>query len=300
MKVLVTEPIRKTVSAVTGVFDAISARPCAANDSSDPSRTTPTARPTAGQRLAIPAKTDASSTPPRCSGRAANRGERPIGGRANVPGRPPGSAGRRRVMLMERLSADDQVMLWPDALWPQEIGAVAVLDGGCLLDRDGQVRIDAGTGVGQIAAASRSAVPATVLHTGASARRSTVDRRAVLRRRPAREGRPRGRARRRGHPAAGRRAAAPAATGPLPAAVADGPAARSPGRPGRPIRQGAPRDRGRHRRHRHHRGPSSMPLPEPPAPRVGATVVGRGRHRPYAELSWTTSASARRARPATR
>jgi diacylglycerol O-acyltransferase len=29
---------------------------------------------------------------------------------------------------MERMSADDQVMLWPDALWPQEIGAIAILD----------------------------------------------------------------------------------------------------------------------------------------------------------------------------
>ena len=44
---------------------------------------------------------------------------------------------------MERLSADDEVMLWPDALWPQEVGAIAILDGGPLLDRDGEVRIDA-------------------------------------------------------------------------------------------------------------------------------------------------------------
>ena len=44
---------------------------------------------------------------------------------------------------MERLSADDEVMPWPDALWPQEVGAVAILDGGTLLDRDGRVRIDA-------------------------------------------------------------------------------------------------------------------------------------------------------------
>jgi WS/DGAT/MGAT family acyltransferase len=44
---------------------------------------------------------------------------------------------------MERLSSDDEVMLWPDALWPQEVGAIAILDGGPLLDRDGRVRIDA-------------------------------------------------------------------------------------------------------------------------------------------------------------
>jgi WS/DGAT/MGAT family acyltransferase len=31
---------------------------------------------------------------------------------------------------MERLSTEDRVMLWPDARWPQEIGAIAILDGG--------------------------------------------------------------------------------------------------------------------------------------------------------------------------
>jgi WS/DGAT/MGAT family acyltransferase len=44
---------------------------------------------------------------------------------------------------MERLSAEDQVMLWPDAIWPQEIGALAVLDGGALLDSDGRLQIEA-------------------------------------------------------------------------------------------------------------------------------------------------------------
>ena len=44
---------------------------------------------------------------------------------------------------MERLSAEDQVMLWPDSLWPQEIGAVGILDGACLLDPDGRGRIEA-------------------------------------------------------------------------------------------------------------------------------------------------------------
>ena len=34
-------------------------------------------------------------------------------------------------------------MLWPDELWPQEIGALAVLDGHRLLDADGRVRLDA-------------------------------------------------------------------------------------------------------------------------------------------------------------
>jgi WS/DGAT/MGAT family acyltransferase len=44
---------------------------------------------------------------------------------------------------MERLSADDEVMLWPDALWPQEVGALAILDGGPLLGPDGRPRIEA-------------------------------------------------------------------------------------------------------------------------------------------------------------
>jgi diacylglycerol O-acyltransferase len=46
-------------------------------------------------------------------------------------------------MRIERLSAEDQLMLWPDEIWPQEIGAVAVLDGGNLLDPDGRFRIEA-------------------------------------------------------------------------------------------------------------------------------------------------------------
>jgi diacylglycerol O-acyltransferase / wax synthase len=42
---------------------------------------------------------------------------------------------------MERLTAEDQIMLWPDALWPQQIGAIAILDGGELLDGDGRLRL---------------------------------------------------------------------------------------------------------------------------------------------------------------
>lgn len=45
--------------------------------------------------------------------------------------------------MMERLTADDRLMLWPDQLWPQDIGALAMLDGDCLLDPDGRFRIDA-------------------------------------------------------------------------------------------------------------------------------------------------------------
>jgi diacylglycerol O-acyltransferase len=44
---------------------------------------------------------------------------------------------------MERLSADDRLILWPDEIWPQDIGALAVLDGSSLFDADAGVRIDA-------------------------------------------------------------------------------------------------------------------------------------------------------------
>ena len=43
---------------------------------------------------------------------------------------------------MERLTAEDMVMLWPDEVWPQEIGCLAVLDGASLLDPDGRFRIE--------------------------------------------------------------------------------------------------------------------------------------------------------------
>ena len=44
---------------------------------------------------------------------------------------------------MERLTAEDQLMLWPDERWPQDIGALAVLDGSRLLEPDGRFRIEA-------------------------------------------------------------------------------------------------------------------------------------------------------------
>jgi len=45
---------------------------------------------------------------------------------------------------MERLTAQDLSMLWPDDFgWPQDIGGLAILDGSRLLDAGGQFRIDA-------------------------------------------------------------------------------------------------------------------------------------------------------------
>ena len=46
-------------------------------------------------------------------------------------------------MPVDRLTAEDQLMLWPDEIWPQEIGALAILDGSSLLDPGGRFRIEA-------------------------------------------------------------------------------------------------------------------------------------------------------------
>jgi diacylglycerol O-acyltransferase len=43
---------------------------------------------------------------------------------------------------MERLTPEDLVALWPDERWPQQIGCLAVLDGGSLLDSDGRFLIE--------------------------------------------------------------------------------------------------------------------------------------------------------------
>jgi diacylglycerol O-acyltransferase / wax synthase len=47
------------------------------------------------------------------------------------------------VVSIERLTAADRMMLWPDEVWPQDIGALALLDGAALLDPDGRFRIEA-------------------------------------------------------------------------------------------------------------------------------------------------------------
>ena len=39
---------------------------------------------------------------------------------------------------MERLAAEDRLMLWPDERWPQDIGVLAILDGARLLNPDGR------------------------------------------------------------------------------------------------------------------------------------------------------------------
>jgi len=59
-------------------------------------------------------------------------------------------------MAMDRLTAEDQRMLWPDEIWPQDIGAVAILDGSHLLEAGGRFRIEA---VREVIAARLHLVP---------------------------------------------------------------------------------------------------------------------------------------------
>jgi len=46
-------------------------------------------------------------------------------------------------LSIERLSPAEQVMLWPDQIWPQDIGAIIILDGSNLFDPDRRFRIEA-------------------------------------------------------------------------------------------------------------------------------------------------------------
>jgi hypothetical protein len=45
--------------------------------------------------------------------------------------------------LLERLTASDLfLLLWDDYGWSTDIGGLAIVDGTCLLDGDGRVRIE--------------------------------------------------------------------------------------------------------------------------------------------------------------
>jgi diacylglycerol O-acyltransferase len=46
------------------------------------------------------------------------------------------------VVAVDRISAEDQLVLWPDPVWPQDIGALVLLDGTDLIDEDGRLRIE--------------------------------------------------------------------------------------------------------------------------------------------------------------
>ena len=43
---------------------------------------------------------------------------------------------------VDELTADDRLILWPDELWPQDVGVLSVLDGSSLLESDGRFRIE--------------------------------------------------------------------------------------------------------------------------------------------------------------
>jgi hypothetical protein len=47
------------------------------------------------------------------------------------------------VPSIERLTAEDRLILWPDEVWPQDVGALVLLDGSSLLDSKGRFRIEA-------------------------------------------------------------------------------------------------------------------------------------------------------------
>jgi WS/DGAT/MGAT family acyltransferase len=46
-------------------------------------------------------------------------------------------------MALDRLTADDRLILWTDAAWPQDVGVLAVLDAPALTDGDGTFRLAA-------------------------------------------------------------------------------------------------------------------------------------------------------------
>ena len=46
------------------------------------------------------------------------------------------------MFSVERLSADDRLVLWPDQAWPQDIGALGVFDGSTMLEPGGRFRVE--------------------------------------------------------------------------------------------------------------------------------------------------------------
>ena len=81
---------------------------------------------------------------------------------------------------IDRLTSLDQLMLRVSKTWPQDIGALAILDGTNLLEPGGRFRIEAARG-DRIQAAPRPSVPAGRPRAAARARPTAVRRRPVLR-----------------------------------------------------------------------------------------------------------------------
>jgi hypothetical protein len=130
---------------------------------------------------------------PRCTDLAGKRGYRLArAGRRSLAPLPRWClmlAGEPGVWAVDTLSGEDQRMLWPDEICPQEIGALAVLDGG-LAGQDGGVRVEA---VREVIAARLRLVPwfpATAVRAAARAGPTAVGRRPGLRPRRSCEGGP--------------------------------------------------------------------------------------------------------------
>ena len=83
---------------------------------------------------------------------------------------------------MERLAAEDRLMLWPDEFWPQDIGALAILDGaGSMLDVDGRFRVKTARRAVEARFPLRFPVPAGAPRATARAGRAAVDGRPGVR-----------------------------------------------------------------------------------------------------------------------
>lgn len=86
--------------------------------------------------------------------------------------------------MMERLSPEDLIMVWPDKNWPQEIGALAILDGTGLTGQDGRLRIEAVRAAVAARVTTRAGCQRCLLHCGPVARHSASQ--AASRRRASR------------------------------------------------------------------------------------------------------------------
>ena len=158
-------------------------------------------------------------------------------------------SGPRAHPEADRLTADDRLILSVDAAWPQDVGALAILDGQRLLDADGSVRIEAVREAIACPPSPRPALPPARPHAAEAARRPVVGGRASFRPR-----RSRARAspspREWGSGASRRSGGAPAAATRPPAPVVGDVAAAGPrGRASRPLHADAPRHRRRPRGH---------------------------------------------------
>ena len=83
--------------------------------------------------------------------------------------------------LIERLSAQDLAALWWDSYgWPGDIGALIIVDGTGLVDRDGRFRIEAVRAGDRAENASAPPLPAAAVPPSPGAGLAAVGGRSVL------------------------------------------------------------------------------------------------------------------------